>query len=71
MSAPISPFEVARRPNEGDPGSLPGWGTHARPRRAYQGLIARLTGKEEVDLRLGRLEKPQSDGDVDLSEPSI
>ena len=24
-------------------------------------------GKEEVDLRLGRLKKPQGDGDVDIS----
>ena len=28
-------------------------------------------GKEEVDLRLRRLEKSRGDGDVDFSEPSI
>ena len=28
-------------------------------------------GKEKVDFRLGRLKKPQGDGDVDISQPSI
>ena len=67
---------VACRSDEGHPRHHPMWGTRACPRRAYRGPISCLSKrpeKEEVDLRLKRLEKPRGDrdGDIDFSVPSI